>query len=185
MKIERRYMAHYLNAGFGGEENYCRLGADLEEYSPELTANVEKKSNILGQTSVTIDGYQKQGEVSPYYAEVGDPLFEKLQAIIDGDLVLDDLKTDIVEVKLWGETADDSYPSFTMRQQNRLERVMEGLDSFCRELTRNETACASVELCIVSYGGDTTGYQIPFNVHYTGVKRKGKFDIKTKKFTAE
>ena len=84
MKIERRYMAHYLNAGFGGAENYCRLGADLEEYSPELTANVEKKSNILGQTSVTIDGYQ-----------------------------------------------------------------------------------------------------IPFNVHYTGVKRKGKFDIKTKKFTAE
>ena len=104
MKIERRYMAHYLNAGFGGAENYCRLGADLEEYSPELTANVEKKSNILGQTSVTIDGYQKQGEVSPYYAEAGDPLFEKLQEIIDGDLVLDDLKTDIVEVKLWGET---------------------------------------------------------------------------------
>ena len=97
MKIERRYMAHYLNAGFGGAENYCRLGADLEEYSPELTANVEKKSNILGQTSVTIDGYQKQGEVSPYYAEAGDPLFEKLQEIIDGDLVLDDLKTDIVE----------------------------------------------------------------------------------------
>ena len=57
MKIERRYMAHYLNAGFGGAENYCRLGADLEEYSPELTAKVEKKSNILGQTSVTIDGY--------------------------------------------------------------------------------------------------------------------------------
>ena len=84
MKIERRYMAHYLNAGFGGAENYCRLGADLEEYSPELTANVEKKSNILGQTSVTIDGYQKQGEVSPYYAEAGDPLFEKLQEIIDG-----------------------------------------------------------------------------------------------------
>ena len=116
MKIERRYMAHYLNAGFGGAENYCRLGADLEEYSPELTANVEKKSNILGQTSVTIDGYQKQGEVSPYYAEAGDPLFEKLQEIIDGD---------------------------------------------------------------------TTGYQIPFNVHYTGVKVKGKFDVNTKKFVAD
>ena len=110
MKIERRYMAHYLNAGFGGEENYCRLGADLEEYSPELTANVEKKSNILGQTSVTIDGYQKQGEVSPYYAEAGDPLFEKLQAIIDGDLVLDDLKTDIVEVKLGARPPTTATP---------------------------------------------------------------------------
>ena len=129
MKIERRYMAHYLNAGFGGAENYCRLGADLEEYSPELTANVEKKSNILGQTSVTIDG----------------------------DLVLDDLKTDIVEVKLWGETADTTYPA--VREECYIE--------------------------IVSYGGDTTGYQIPFNVHYTGVKVKGKFDVKTKKFVAD
>ena len=34
-----------------------------------------------------------------------------------------------------------------------------------------------------SYGGDTTGYQIPFNVHYTGVKTKGSFDPATKKFT--
>ena len=85
MKIERKYMAHYLNAAFGkGEADYTRLGQDLEEYAPELTANVEKKSNILGQTSVVIDGYQKQGEVSPYYAEEGDPLFEKLQGIIDG-----------------------------------------------------------------------------------------------------
>ena len=104
MKLERKYMAHYLNAHFAkdseGEASYVRLGADLEEYSPERSANVEKKNNILGQTSITIDSYQKQGEVSPYYAEKGDPLYEKLQAIIDGDQVLEDLKTDIVEVKL-------------------------------------------------------------------------------------
>lgn len=72
MKIERKYMAHYLNAAFGsGDASYTRLGSDLEEYSPELTANVEKKSNIVGETTVTINGYQKQGEVSPYYAEPG------------------------------------------------------------------------------------------------------------------
>ena len=157
MKIERRYMAHYLNAAFGkGEASYTRLGSDLEEYSPELTANVEKKSNILGQTSVVIDSYQKQGEVTPYYAEAGDPLFEKLQAIIDGDLTLDDLKTDIVEVKLWDEASANAYPA--IKEECYIE--------------------------IVSYGGDTTGYQIPFNVHYTGVKTKGTFNISTKTFTA-
>ena len=132
-----------------------RLGADLEEYAPELTANVEKKANILGQTSVVIDAYQKQGEVAPYYAEDGDPLFEKLQQIIDGDLVLDDLKTDIVEVKLWDETDAGAYPA--VKEECYIE--------------------------IVSYGGDTTGYQIPFNVHYTGVKTKGTFNIETKAFT--
>ena len=124
-------MAHFLNAAFGsGTASYCRLGNDLEEYSPELSANVEKKNNILGQTSVTIDSYQKQGEVAPYYAEKNDPLFEKLQAIIDGDLTLDDLKTDIVEVKLWGEASANAYPA--IKEECYIE--------------------------IVSYGGDTTGY---------------------------
>ena len=140
MKIERKYMAHYLNAAFGsGDASYTRLGSDLEEYSPELTANVEKKSNIVGETTVTINGYQKQGEVSPYYA----------------DLVLDDLKTDIVEVKLWDKDTAGAYPA--VREECYIE--------------------------VVSYGGDTTGYQIPFNVHYTGVKTKGTFDPATKKFT--
>ena len=158
MKIERKYMAHYLNANFANDDgtaSYVRLGQDLEEYSPELSANVEKKNNILGNTTVTIDSYQKQGEVSPYYAEKDDPLFSRLQAIIDGDLVLDDLKTDIVEVKLWGEGSAGAYPA--VREECYIE--------------------------IVSYGGDTTGYQIPFNIHYTGVKTKGTFDVSKKTFT--
>ena len=159
MKIERKYMAHYLNAHFAndseGTAEYVRLGKDLEEYSPELSANVEKKQNILGNTSVTIDSYQKQGEVSPYYAEKGDPLFEKLQAIIDGDLVLDALKTDIVEVKLWNEEASGTFPA--VREECYIE--------------------------VSSYGGDTTGYQIPFNIHYTGVKTTGTFNPSTKTFT--
>lgn len=158
MKIERKYMAHYLNANFTNDEgtaSYVRLGQDLEEYSPELSANVEKKNNILGNTTVTIDSYQKQGEVSPYYAEKDDPLFSRLQAIIDGDLVLDDLKTDIVEVKLWGEESAGAYPA--IKEECYIE--------------------------VSSYGGDTTGYQIPFNVHYTGVKTKGTFDVSKKTFT--
>ena len=156
MKIERKYMAHYLNAAFSDSDSeYCRLGADLEEYSPELSANVEKKTNILGQTSVVIDSYQKQGEVSPYYPEKDYPLFEKLRAISDGDLVLDQRKTDMVEFKLWGDEGDGAFPA--VKEEVYVE--------------------------IVSYGGDTTGYQIPFNVHYTGVKTAGTFDVNTKTFT--
>lgn len=155
-KIKRKFMAHYLNAAFGQDtDEYVRLGKDLEEYSPEMSANVDKKSNILGETSVVIDSYQKQGEVSPYYAEDGDPLFEKLQAIIDGDLVLDDLKTDVVEVKLWETEQTGAYPA--VKEECYIE--------------------------VTSYGGDTTGYQIPFNVHYTGVKTAGTFNVNTKAFT--
>ena len=36
---------------------------------------------------------------------------------------------------------------------------------------------------VTSYGGDTTGYQIPFTLHFTGVRTKGTFNVSTKTFT--
>lgn len=151
-KIERKYLAHFIDAGEGV---YVRLGQELEEFSPELSATVEKTKNILGQTAVSITGYEKSAAVTPYFARVGDPLFDRLQAIIDGDLVLDELKTSVVEVKLW-DGEGTAYPA--VKEEAYIE--------------------------VTSYGGNTDGYQIPFTVHYTGVKEKGNFDIKTKSFTA-
>lgn len=43
--------------------------------------------------------------------------------------------------------------SFSMLQQRRLERVMEGLADFCRDMAADTIASQSVELCIVSFGG--------------------------------
>ena len=155
-KIERKFMAHFINAGEGEEAVYERLGKDLEEFSPEMSAQVETKKNILGETSVVISGYEKTAAAEPFYAEEGSALFNKLQAIIDGNLVLDDLKTDVVEVKLWEQAEADAYPA--VKEEAYIE--------------------------VTSYGGDTTGYQIPFTVHFTGSKVKGTFDIGTKSFTA-
>ena len=61
------------------------------------------------------------------------------------------------EVKLWEAAEGDAYPA-----------------------TREE-----VYIEVTSYGGDTTGYQIPFTLHYTGNKVKGTFDVTTKTFTAQ
>ena len=152
-KIQRKYMAHFIEAEEG---KFVRLGVDLEEYSPEMSAQVEKTRNILGQTSVAVTGYEKSASVEPYFAVEGDPLFERLQQIIDGDLVLEDLKTKVVEVKLWKQA------------QGGFEAVQED---------------AYIE--VTSYGGDTAGYQIPFTVHYTGNKVKGVFDPQAGTFTAE
>ena len=156
-KIERKYLAHYINTDTtGSAPDYVRLGQDLEEYSPEMSAEVETKKNILGQTSILISGYEKTADVEPYYAEKGDKLFERLQAIIDGDLILDDLKTDVVEVKLWETATEGAFPA--IKEEAYIE--------------------------VSSYGGDTTGYQIPFTLHYTGVKTNGTFNTTTKTFTA-
>ena len=156
-KIERKYLAHFINtAAPGGEAAYERLGKDLEEYSPEMSAEVNTSKNILGETSILISSYEKTGAVEPFYADKDSALFERLQAIIDGNLTLDDLKTDVVEVKLWETASTSAYPA--IKEEAYIE--------------------------ITSYGGDTTGYQIPFTLHYTGVKVKGTFDPSTKKFTA-
>ena len=156
-KIERKYMAHFINAAKSGEEAvYERLGQDLEEFAPEMSAQVETKKNILGESSILISGYEKTAAVEPFYAQAGSQLFERLQAIIDGDLVLDELKADVVDVKLWDENEAGAYPA-----------VKE-----------------AVYIEVTSYGGDTTGYQIPFTIHYTGEKVKGTFNVSTKTFTA-
>lgn len=154
-KIERKYLAHFINTAVDEQAVYERLGKDLEEFSPELSAQVDTKKNILGQSSVVISGYEKTGSIEPFYAEEGSGLFRRLQDIIDGDLVLDALKTDVVEVKLWEQAENGAYPAV------------------------KETAYMEVN----SYGGDTTGYQIPFTLHYTGEKVKGTFDVAAKTFT--
>ena len=94
--------------------------------------------------------------MEPFYAQAGSQLFERLQAIIDGNLVLDELKADVVDVKLWDADQAGAYPAV------------------------KET----VFIEVTSYGGDTTGYQIPFTIHYTGEKVKGTFNVSTRTFTA-
>lgn len=158
-KIKRKFMAHYINTALPSAASavYVRLGKDLEEYNVEMNANVETKTNILGETSVNLDSYQPQVSIEPYYAVVGDPLFERLQNIVDDRLTLDELKTEVVEVHLWESATAGKYTAY------KEDAIIE----------------------VVSYGGDTTGYQIPFNTHTIGNRVKGTFDLSTKTFTAD
>ena len=157
-KIKRKYLAHYIDAAItSGAPSFVRLGGDLEEYTIEMGANVETKQNILGEVTTSIDGYEPNASVEPYYATIGDPLHTKLQKIVDERQTLDDLKTTTVEVHLWEEDTDGSFVAY------KEDAIIE----------------------VVSYGGDTSGYQIPFNIHNTGNRTKGKFDLATKTFTAD
>ena len=89
-------------------------------------------------------------------AEDNSTLFEKLQQICDNLYKDDNLKTKVVEAHLWKTASGGGYEAY---QQD----------------------CYVVP---TSYGGDTSGYQIPFTVNYVGTKTKGTFNPETKKFTA-
>ena len=156
-KIARKFLAHFINTAPTSQAVYERLGKDLEELSTELNPEVETKNNILGETSTNLSSYQAQFSVEPYYADEGTGLHTFLQDIIDNRKVLDDTKTDVLEVHMWEESESGVFTAYK-------------------------------EECIVeisSYGGDTTGYQIPFNVHLSGNRVKGTFDTSTNTFTAD
>ncbi len=156
MKIERKYLAHYVDATFNGENpNYVRLGADLEEYIEELSPDVEVKKNIIGEQNVSHNGYEVQSEVDPFYADFDDPLFEQLSTIANERLTGEACVTTKVDVLL----AADGTCIWAYREK--------------------------VYLVPNSIGGDTSGVQIPFSVYNAGERVKGTWDVATKKFTPE
>ena len=157
MKIKREKFQTFINCTPDKDTpTYEVLGEDLEDLSIEMGANVVKKNNILGKSSINIDSYDKNASVSPYIADKGTPLFTYLKGIIDDEKVMDDVRTDVVNVDIFGADSGTSYPAI------KEEVVIE----------------------VVSHGGNTEGYQIPFNIHFTGVRTKGTFNPTTKAFSA-
>lgn len=157
-KYARKLMAHYINTATSGDASYERLGKDLEEFNKEFNYETDDKENILGEVSVDVYGAKPTADVDPFYAREGSALAERIQNIIDNRLELDDLKTDVVDVHLWKKSGDSG--------------------------TAYEAVKESAVIEVTSAGGDTTGYQTPFTLHYLGDPVVGTFDISTKKFTA-
>lgn len=160
-KIERKFLAHYIDAKFGIKDTdetnytpkYVRLGTDLEEYNEELNPDVEVKKNIIGEQTVSHNGYEVQSEVDPYYADYDDPLFAHLSKIANERLTGDDCVTTKVDVLLDSDgTVIWAY-------------------------------CENVVVVPNSLGGDTSGVQIPFSVYNAGERVKGTWAVATKTFT--
>ena len=148
-KMQRKLMAHYLDSSFGGATaSWYRLGKDLEEFNVEMNPDVEQTKNILGENTFNHNGYEISADSEPFYAREDDPLFDKLQAIIDTQAQYEGCATSALEVHMW--EAGSTTGTYKAYKQN----------------------CYVVP---TSYGGDTSGYQIPFTVYFTGEKVSGTF----------
>ena len=160
-KIERKYMAHYIDTEFDTSKStpsWYRLGEDLEEYSVDLNPDTELVKNILGNTRFDHNGYEPSADADPFYARSGDALFTKLQSIVDNRNTGDQLKTWTLEVHLW----DAGTTSGTYKAYRQAAYVVP-----------------------TSYGGDTSGYQIPFTVNYVGDRKSGYWNTGSDTFTAD
>lgn len=163
MKAERKYLAHYLDAAFDptyAATEYVRIGKDLEEFSIELSPNIETKNNILGENTVVHQGYETSATAEPVYYEYDDALTEKILEIAMLRKKGDGCRTSYVEVLLKPTETADTTPEV-------IRAVRE-----------------DVLVIPNSYGGDTSGVQVPFAIHFGGNRVEGTFDLSTKKFTA-
>lgn len=162
MKAERKYLAHYIDASFGGETtDYVRLGKDLESYAEELNPDVETKKNILGENSVVHNGYEASSDADPFYYEYDDALSEKIMDIAMNRLTGDACKTTKVDVLLKPGTTSADAPTVIKAWRE------------------------DVLVIPTSVGGDASGIQTPFGIHNNGNRVKGTFDLSTKKFTPD
>lgn len=162
MKLERKYLAHYINPAFTTSDDavYERLGKDLEEFSVELNPEVKTGRNILGGNSVQMSGYEVTADTDPFYYATGDDFAQKVLDIALGRLTGDQCKTTYVDVVLKPGT-DGGAPTVTTAWRE------------------------DVYVVPTSYGGDTTGVQVPFTVHFAGNRVQGTFDLETRKFTPD
>ena len=161
MKAERKYLAHYIDAAFDktyAETNYVRLGEDLEEFSVELNPDVETSKNILGENSVKHNGYEASSNADPVYYKYDEELSEKIMEIAMLRKTSESCKTSYVEVLL--------KPGEGGAAPTVIRAVRE-----------------DVYVIPTSYGGDTTGIQVPFEIRYAGNRVEGSFDTTTKKFS--
>lgn len=163
MKAERKYLAHYLDGNFDltyANTDYQRIGKDLEEFNVELAPNIETKANILGENSVLHTGYETTASADPVYYDYDDALTEKIMEIAMLRKSGDACKTSYVEVLLKPGVSSSDAPTV-------VRAVRE-----------------DVLLIPSSYGGDTSGVQVPFTVNFNGNRVEGTWDVSNKKFTA-
>lgn len=148
-KLKRSAHAVYLDSTMGGNAaSWFRIGVDLEELSIELNPDVEVVTNILDETSVKDNGYQPQFSADPYYANPTDAIYESLRDIALERKKGDECKTKMLEVII-EDTTETSHLAFV----------------------------EDVVIKPQSYGGDTSGFQIPFMVYSNGNRTKGTVTI--------
>lgn len=146
-KLNREAMAHYLDYSWGMEAESATweiIGDDIEEMSVEMNPDRESFKNILGQTKTNDNGPQPTMDANPFYADPAKKLYPKIRDLALGQAKGDECKTLMLEVIVEDTEAE-----------NHLAYVQE------------------VSVVTQSYGGDTAGFNIPFQVMFDGKRTKG------------
>ena len=138
---------HYIDTTFKNVLSSAAweiIGDGIEEMAMELNPDVETVKDILGQTTTKDNGYEPSMDADPYYADPDTKLYPRLRDIAFDRKTGDACKTLLLEV-----IVEDTGAT------NHLAYAQEVL------------------VKPQSYGGDTSGVSIPFNISENGKRTKG------------
>lgn len=158
-KLTRGAYALYVDSSMNTKSlDWFLIGKDIEALSVDLGTDVETVKNILDESSVKDNGFKPSISAEPYYANPSDTIYEPL--------------LNIAMNREKGETCKSQY----------LEVVIDDASASQHK--------AWLEDCVIkpnSYGGDTSGLQIPFSIYPDGNRKKGHVTITAgvPTFTAE
>lgn len=143
----------YIAASGGWEA----LGKDDDDLSKELNADTETKKNVLGETTFEHRGYEPEISMDSYYMDPSRIMYEHM-----------------LEVAL-----QEKYS-----EEDLLGYFAEAFFTAVDETTKKMTGYCYVRRAWFvpqSVGGDTSGYQIPFNINPTGpmAKKAIEYDMTT------
>lgn len=152
-KLKREAHALYMKPASGTlSPTYYLLGKGIDDMSVEMNGSFEQTRDVTGDVSVSDTGYSPQISVEPYHADPTDSIYEFLKDIAMNRKSGDDCKVKILEVLIDKTDAGNKYDAW--EEDGKVE--------------------------ITSYGGDTSGLGINFNLWYDGNRTKGTATIAAK-----
>ena len=167
-KIKREEFQMFADVGTSSESPIWEIiGSGVEDMSLSLNPNVTTVTDVLGETVTALDKYEKQTDVSPMRAKRESKFFAILYDIVKNEKTLTDVERTFLCVNIFDSTV--------------VEAATEGDEDTVTYAAWTQKAVIAVQ----SYGGNTEGLDIPFNLHWFGEKTHGAFDPATKTFTAD
>lgn len=143
--------AHGLYIRFKATDAWFLIGSGIDDLSVEMNGSFEQTKDITGNVAVSDTGYQPQIGVDPYKANPDDIIYDYLKDLALNRKSGDDSKAEILEV-LVDDTSDSQHDGWT----------------------------ENVKVEITSYGGDTSGLAINFNIWSDGNRKAVKVSLTDK-----
>lgn len=146
--IKREEFKLFADVGTEEAMEWELQGSKIEDMSIAMNPNVETTTDVTGLTETILDKYDQQTSVSPYYARRESKLAAWLYNIVREGKTLSDVEKTFCCVNIFaGE--DGKFDAWTQK----------------------------AVVAVQSYGGDTKGVQIPYNLHWIGAKTYGTASI--------